>query len=119
MINNRVDINALASYNNNSNILNKIKGSKIQNNQLSTSDDNKEVDAELMEACKTFETYFVEQVLKEMRLSIPKATESSDRYSYFEDLLYKEYATAITNQGELGLSQQLYESMKRNYNIND
>ena len=34
--------------------------------------------------------------------------------AYFGDMMYQEYAKQITENGELGLAQQLYESMKRN-----
>lgn len=79
---------------------------------------------ELMNVCKEFETYFVEQLFKEMRKTIPKAesTSSSTSYmkEYYEDSLYQEYAKAITEQGDgVGLAKTLYEQMKRNYNIED
>lgn len=72
-------------------------------------------DEELLEACKTFESYLVEQVISSMEKTIPKDEEDEGDYeSYFKDMLYKEYAQKITDNGELGLAQQLYESMKRN-----
>ena len=40
--------------------------------------------------------------------------EESDYLTYFGDMMYQEYAKQITENGELGLAQQLYESMKRN-----
>lgn len=94
--------------NNNINILEDIKN---QNDKIHNSNSEDELNKELMEACKSFETYFVEQVLKEMRKTVEENKNNS--YSYFDDLLYKEYASSITEQGELGLSQTLYESMKR------
>ena len=117
MINNQVDVNALMSYNNNSEILNQLRKSKNQKNDLHANEEVSKIDEELMDGCKAFETYFVEQVIKEMRQTIPGDEEGSNKHSYFKDLLYREYATAITNQGELGLSKQLYDSMKRNYSI--
>ena len=79
---------------------------------------------ELMNVCKEFETYFVEQILKEMRKTIPKNESSSSSTSYmkeyYEEGLYQEYAKAITEQGDgIGLAKTLYEQMKRNYNIED
>ena len=55
---------------------------------------------ELMDVCKEFEAYFVEQIFKEMRKTIPES-ESTSSYSstmkeYYEDSLYQEYAKAIT-----------------------
>lgn len=79
---------------------------------------------ELMEVCKEFEQYFVEQIFKEMRKTIPESESSSSYTStmkeYYEDSLYQEYAKAITEQGDgVGLAKTLYEQMKRNYNIED
>lgn len=94
------------------------KISKLSNtSKKDLSDVSEAVDEELMNACKSFETYFVEQVFKEMRKTVPNSEEKNDTYSYFEDFLYKEYANNTTEQGNLGLAQILYESMKRNYQI--
>lgn len=71
-------------------------------------------DEELMEVCKTFESYFVEQVLKEMEKTVHSSDEENDYYQYFGDYLWQGYAEQITESGQLGLAQQLYESMKRN-----
>jgi len=71
-------------------------------------------DKELMEACKSFETYFVEQVVKAMRKTIPNNEEKNDYINYFGDMLYEKYSENITDSGELGIAQMLYESMKRN-----
>jgi flagellar protein FlgJ len=71
-------------------------------------------DAELMEACKSFETYFVEQVVKAMRKTVPNNEEENDYMNYFGDMLYQKYSENITESGELGIAQMLYESMKRN-----
>jgi len=71
-------------------------------------------DEELMEACKSFESYFVEQVIKAMRKTIPNNEEENDYMNYFGDMLYQKYSENITESGELGIAQMLYESMKRN-----
>ena len=55
-------------------------------------------DEELMDVCKDFEAYFVEQVMKEMKKMIPE----DDK---------------IVDQGDFGIAQTLYEQMKRNYNL--
>lgn len=76
-------------------------------------------DIEMMQACKEFEAYMVEQVYKAMEKTIIKADEEENEYeSYFGDMRVQEYAKQVTNQGNLGLAQQLYESMKRNQGIN-
>lgn len=99
-----------------------ISTSKLEENLKS--DYSKASSEELMSACKEFEQYFVEQIFKEMRKTIPKSEESSGYMStmknYFEDSLYSEYAKAMTEQGDgVGLAKQLYEQMKRNYGIED
>jgi len=83
--------------------------SKLKDNNL-----DKMPDEELMEACKSFETYFVEQVIKAMRKTIPNNEEKNDYMNYFGDMLYEKYSENITDSGELGIAQVLYESMKRN-----
>jgi flagellar protein FlgJ len=72
-------------------------------------------DEEMMDACKSFESYLVQQVMKQVKDSVAKSEEDEGEYmSYFGDMLYEKYAEDITESGELGIAQQLYESMKRN-----
>lgn len=71
-------------------------------------------DEELLEACKDFETYFVEQVFKEMRKTVHSSDEDNEYISQFGDMLYEKYSENITESGSLGIAQMLYESMKRN-----
>ena len=84
-------------------------------------DYSKASDEELMDACKQFEAYFVEQMFKEMMKTIPES-ESGSSYtsnlmSYYKDNMVQEVASASTEQGGLGLAQMLYEQMKRNYGL--
>ncbi len=71
-------------------------------------------DEEIMEACKSFETYFVEQVFKEMKKTVHSSDDEGEYMKYFGDMLNEEYAKNITESGGMGLAQTLYESMKRN-----
>lgn len=71
-------------------------------------------DETLMEACKGFETYLVEQVYKEMEKSVKDEEDENEYLAYFGDMLIEEYAKATTESGSLGLAQKMYESMKRN-----
>ena len=75
---------------------------------------NSATDEELMEVCKTFENYFVEQVLKEMEKTVHSSDQESEYYQYFGDILTQSYAESFTESGQFGLAQTLYESMKRN-----
>ena len=76
---------------------------------------------ELLEVCKDFEAYMVEQVMKQMEKMIPKSEEKSNSYlEYFGDTMIQEMASTIceSNNGEgLGIAQMLYEQMKRNYGV--
>lgn len=73
-------------------------------------------DEELLDACKEFEAYLVEQVMKQVQDSIPKSEEEKDNkyLDYFGDMMLQEYASVLTEQGDLGIAQKLYESMKTN-----
>lgn len=73
-------------------------------------------DEELMDACKEFEAYFLEQIYKGMEKTIMKSDEEENDYiSTFSDMRIEEYAKLATQQGDgVGLAKQLYESMKRN-----
>ena len=71
-------------------------------------------DEELMEVCKSFESYLLEQVMKGMEKTIPSEEKKNTYLEYFGDMLYQEYAKSATENQGLGLAQMLYESMKRN-----
>lgn len=78
-------------------------------------------DEELMGVCKQFEAYFVEQVMKEVEKTIPKDEDEDASMSQLRDF-YKEemiqtMADDVCKQQKLGLAQQMYEQMKRNYNL--
>ncbi|MBO7402131.1 MAG: rod-binding protein [Lachnospiraceae bacterium] len=74
-------------------------------------------DEEMLEACKDFEAYFVEKVIKMMHESVKSEEEEENPYlQQFGDMRYQEYAKKITESGQLGVAQKLYEAMKRNGN---
>ncbi len=84
-------------------------------------DYSKATDEELMDACKQFEAYFMEQMFKEMMKTIPKSEETSsyttNLMDYYKDNMVQELASSSTEQNSLGLAQMLYEQMKRNYDL--
>ena len=110
-------------------------------NKLNSTDFSKATDDELMEVCKDFESYFVEQMLKSMAkmssvdgsnsdniyASLFGVTEDSDSgmntlSSYFGDELMSSMADKVVeNQSGkgLGIAQPLYEQMKRNYSVKE
>lgn len=89
---------------------------KAKNLQNSLQNLDNSTDEELMDVCKSFESYFLEQVFKSMEKTIMKDEDSSSDSgytSYFKDMLTQEYASNATETGGYGIAQMLYESMKR------
>lgn len=103
-----IDNSYMALYNgiNSSSNINSERLSKNIENINSQTDDK-----ELLEACKGFEQYFVEQVMKEFTKSLEEFNDNT-YMQYFGDTLISEYAGQVTDSGTLGLAQMLYESMK-------
>lgn len=88
--------------------------------KLKGADYAKATDAELMDACKQFEAYFIEQMYKGMMKTIP-TNENNSNYTatmmdYYKDQMVQAVAEETTNQnGGFGLAQMLYDQMKRNF----
>ena len=75
---------------------------------------------ELMDVCKQFESYLLEQVYKNMEKSIhwdDKEQQDNQLVDYFKDLTIQEVSKQATDQKSLGLAQMLYEQMKVNMGI--
>lgn len=92
-----------------------VTGNQIS--QLQGKDMSQATDEELMDACKEFEAYFMEQVMKEMikTTKLDGEDESSNTMvDYFKDTAIADLAKESTEQNSLGLAQMLYEQMKRN-----
>ncbi|MCR5233557.1 MAG: rod-binding protein [Lachnospiraceae bacterium] len=88
-------------------------------NKLNNTDIKKASDDELMEVCKEFESYFIEQVFKNMKTAMVPSTEDTSGSmatlkNYYEDEMMKEYAKSASKQSTNGLAQMLFEQMKRN-----
>lgn len=94
----------------------KLEG-KLQN------DYSKAEDKELMDACKQFEAYFLEQMFKEMMKTVPKdesmAASTTNMKEYFEEQMVQKIAADSTEHSSLGLAQTLYEQMRRNYGMDE
>ena len=89
--------------------------------QIKNTDYKNATDEELMDACKQFEEYFVEMTLKEVFKTVDlfgmgESTSSamSTSKDLMKDSIVQKFAEQITEESNLGLAQQLYESMKRN-----
>ena len=78
---------------------------------------------ELKEVCREFESYFMEQVYKEMFKTIGDGEDGDSPLStlvdYFKDSTLQTIAAETTEQTGGPLAQQLYEQMKRNYGIEE
>lgn len=113
--------------------------SSIQNT-LNTKDLSTSSDDELMEVCKDFEEYFVEQMVKSMLKMAKVDGDDDDSYasifglssdsdsgmstmsSFYGDKMVTMISEAMCdseNGKGLGIAQNLYDQMKRNYNIQD
>ena len=110
-----ISINSNTLYNSYLNSASDIssKTDKLQDT-LANSDLSNADDEELMEVCKSFESYFVEQVFKEMKKTVHSSDDDNEYMQYFGDMLTQTYSESVTDSGQLGLAQLLYESMKRN-----
>jgi flagellar protein FlgJ len=96
--------------------------------QTLSTDLSSATDDELMDVCKEFESYFVEQVFKSMEKMIPEDEDDDEDSSmssmmdYYKEEMISQYASLATesNGGTgLGIAQTLYEQMKRNINGSD
>ena len=85
-----------------------------------------EAEAELLEACKQFEAYLWEQVLKGMEKTAKMLSDDEDEEGYagnmvgvFQDTFVQEMASQVTSesQGANSLAQTLFEQMKRTYSV--
>ena len=78
-------------------------------------------DEELMEVLKDFESYFIEQMIKQMKETFTDDEEESSVASQytdtFMDYAIEEIADKLLDEVGGSMTQQLFEQMKRNYNI--
>lgn len=97
-----------------SSVINQTQTSGLENSLGNISGANA-TDDEMMNACKEFEAYMIEQIYKSMEKTIIKADEEENEYeTYFGDMRIQQYAKSVVDQGGVGLAQQLYDAMKRN-----
>ena len=75
-------------------------------------------DEELMKACKSFESYMVEQVMAKMEeishIDGVDSEKDNEYISMFKENFIKDKAELLTKNTDLGIAKMLYESMKRN-----
>lgn len=104
----------------NSTVANNYNADKVTNtlNGVSsgTSDD------ELMEVCKDFQSYFIEEIIKEVKQNMTLEDEEEDSSlstltDFHMDSAVELISDQILDQSGMGFTQQLYEQMKRNYGL--
>ena len=95
------------------------KTDSLQNSALGLSSNSTE--EELMEVLKDFESYFIEHIIKEMKETFTDEDEESSMASQytdtFMDYAIEEVADILLDEVGGSMTQQLFEQMKRNYNI--
>lgn len=119
-----MDISGISNYTNYLEEANKASTKELENKLNRAADEDAE-DEELLEACKQFEAYLWEQVIKGMEKTtkVFGDDDEEDGYAsnmtdYFKETAFQEIAKQITSEegGANSLSQMLYEQMKRNIN---
>jgi flagellar protein FlgJ len=75
---------------------------------------------ELMDVCKEFEAYFIEQVLKEAEKTIPNHDEDSSMAKltdFHKDSVRQKLSETLAEQNGNTFAKTMYEQMKRNYGL--
>lgn len=97
--------------------------SQVSTDSIKDKANSAQSDEELMDACKEFETYLWEQVIKSMKDTVnvfgKEEGEGSQYVDYFMDTAITEVAGNLTdkNLGPNSLAQQMFEQMKRTNTI--
>lgn len=96
-------------------------GTKLKET-VNNADYSEASDDELLDVCKQFESYFLEQVFKEMQKTVDCFKDESNSpnnnlVDFFKDSAIQTLASTSTESQGLGLAQTMYEQMKRNYNL--
>lgn len=77
---------------------------------------------ELMDVCKDFEAYFIEQMFKAMQKMVPESSSevsgsTKQLQDYYKEQMTQSFAEQASEGEGLGIAQILYEQMKRNYGL--
>ena len=76
-----------------------------------------------MEACKSFEAYFLEQIFKEMQKSVdalkPESEDKSTQtlVDYFKNETLQDVCSQSVEMQSNGFAKMLYDNLTRNYDI--
>lgn len=98
---------------------NQYNADKIKNSAKNLSKDTD--DDELMQVCKDFESYFIEEVIKEIKNNMTDEEEEDSSLAtltdFHMDSVIEDISDKVLEQSGMNFAQQLYEQMKRNYEI--
>ena len=119
------DLTNLSAYTDYMTDANRVATEQLQKNLQNVDEAaKKKEDAALFDACKQFEAYLWEQVLKGMQKTVKMFGDDDEEEAYagnmvntFMDTFVQDIAAQMTNesQGANSLAQTLYEQMKRTY----
>ena len=117
-----MDVSGISSMLNQTTATNNAAASKAESIQNSVHGlSSNSTDEELMEVLKDFESYFLEQIIKKMKDTFTDEDEESSVASQytdtFMDYAIEEVADILLEEVGGSMTQQLFEQMKRNYNI--
>ncbi len=75
-------------------------------------------DKQLREACEGFEAYYVQQLFKEMRKTVPDGGmfEKSNEGEIYKDMLDEEYSAVISKGSGTGIADSLYKQLSPKIN---
>ena len=90
--------------------------SSLQSSLSNISSDSSE--EELLQVCKDFESYFVQKIIEESKKTLDNEDSSiSTLKDYHMDSVIELVADEVVDEVGTNFTQQLFEQMKRNYNI--
>jgi|WetSurMetagenome_2_1015567.scaffolds.fasta_scaffold165690_2 peptidoglycan hydrolase FlgJ len=87
-----------------------ISGLALQARGLASKGDSPE---QLKQACREFESIFVEQLLRSMKATVPQGgfINKSSATKMFEEMLDQQFARETAVSGQLGIAETLYRQM--------
>lgn len=117
-----MDVSSLSAYSDYYSQLAQNSAASGVSNKINSVNTSTATDDELMEVCKQFESYLLEQVFKSMEktatvFSDEKNSTNSQLVDLFKDQTIQEIAGMSTEQNQLGLAQMLYEQLKINMGV--
>ena len=117
-----MDVSGISSMLNQTTATNNAAASKVDSIKNSVNGlSSNSTEEELMEVLQDFESYFLEQIIKKMKDTFTDDEEESSVASQytdtFMDYAIEEVADILLEEVGGSMTQQLFEQMKRNYNI--